>query len=356
MNIHLLCKRYYTNKDLLNDRFGRLYHLPVELSRLGTYVSVVAIDYRNPYNQEMTVEEVVFRTAPTTPFRLFSLPFHLYHNARAAKPDIIIASGDSHIGYIGLRIARRLRAPFVYDVYDYYPAFSGNRIPGMKAMFQAATTNADLVLCVSEALQKRLYPLTQRSLLIPNGVDAMLFRPGGQLEARTKLGLDPGIPIIGFFGSVGPSKGPILVDACRFLHQEMPDLRLLIAGKVEDVAIDFPWITYCGEVPQAAIPQMITACDVVAVPLAHHPQNDVSGSCKIAEYLACARPVVATRVSNHEELFRDAPGSICEPDPYAMAAALRHQLRAPEIAALPEGMTWEAIGQTLHRELISLAG
>lgn len=34
MNIHLLCKRYYTNKDLLNDRFGRLYHLPVQLAQL----------------------------------------------------------------------------------------------------------------------------------------------------------------------------------------------------------------------------------------------------------------------------------------------------------------------------------
>lgn len=44
MNIHLLCKRYYTNKDLLNDRFGRLYHLPVQLARLGAEVSVTAID------------------------------------------------------------------------------------------------------------------------------------------------------------------------------------------------------------------------------------------------------------------------------------------------------------------------
>ena len=92
MNIYLLCKRYYTNKDLLNDQFGRLYHLPVELSRLGADVSVVAIDYRNPYSQEMIVEEVVFRTAPATPFRLFSLPFRLYHDARANKPDIIIQS------------------------------------------------------------------------------------------------------------------------------------------------------------------------------------------------------------------------------------------------------------------------
>jgi hypothetical protein len=44
MKIHLLCKRYYTRKDLIRDRFGRLYHLPVQLSRLGLQVSVTAID------------------------------------------------------------------------------------------------------------------------------------------------------------------------------------------------------------------------------------------------------------------------------------------------------------------------
>ena len=46
MRIYLICKRYYTNKDLIKERFGRLYHLPKEWAANGAEVWVNAIDYR----------------------------------------------------------------------------------------------------------------------------------------------------------------------------------------------------------------------------------------------------------------------------------------------------------------------
>lgn len=352
MKILLLCKRYYTNKDLLQDRFGRLYHLPVELAQLGADVSVAAIDYRNPLSEEMAAEGVLFRTAPATPSRLFSLPFHLNRSAQAAKPDIVIASGDSHIGYIAMHLARRLRAHFVFDVYDYYPAFLGNRIPGMKTLFRLAVTAADRVLCASEALQQRMALLNPRTLLIENGVDRHLFVPADMWAVRASLGLAQDITLIGFFGSIAPSKGPLLIEACRILFDQIPSLKLLLAGKVTGVDINKPWIIYRGELPQETVPALIAACDVVAVPLAKHPQNDLSGACKIAEYLACGKPVVATRVSSHEEIFKDAPGSLCEPNPDDIATAIRRQLTNPEIVSFPEHLSWTYIARTLYDELL----
>ena len=47
MRIHIICKRYYTNKDLIENQFGRLYHLPEQLVKYGAEVWVNAIDYRN---------------------------------------------------------------------------------------------------------------------------------------------------------------------------------------------------------------------------------------------------------------------------------------------------------------------
>jgi hypothetical protein len=35
MRFALLCKRRYTNRDLITDPFGRLYHFPVWLARGG---------------------------------------------------------------------------------------------------------------------------------------------------------------------------------------------------------------------------------------------------------------------------------------------------------------------------------
>lgn len=355
MKILVLCKRYYTNKDLLKDRFGRLYHLPVELSILGVHISVTVIDYRNPHSEEITEKGVLFRTVPATLARLFSLPFHLYRSAQMIRPDIIIASGDSHIGYIAMQLAHRLRARFVFDVYDYYPVFRGNRIPGMKSMFRLAVKAADRVLCTSMALMRRLAPLNSHILLVENGVDNHLFASDDMLNARSKLGLNSAFPLIGYFGSITPTRGPLLVEACRLLHKEIPTLQLMLAGRVSDVIIDEPWIIYQGEMAQDALPLFINACNVVTIPYANDPFNSMTGACKIAEYLACAKPIVVTRVSSHEEIFKDAPGSLCEPNPDDMATAIQRQLTNPEIVSFPEHLSWAYIACTLHDELLAIS-
>jgi glycosyltransferase involved in cell wall biosynthesis len=351
MNIQLLCKRHYTNKDLLRDRFGRLYHLPVQLARCGDSVSVAALDYRSTMQAELAAAGATFFTLPATPARWPKLIPNLYRRTKAFGPDVLIASGDSHIGYIGLKIAQRLGIPFVFDVYDYYPAFAGNRIPGMKAMFRAAVQRADLVLCASRPLLKRLSSRNSNALLIDNGVDRELFAPGNRQEARTKLRLDRKAKIIGYFGSITPSRGPLLIAACETLRQKIPSLRLLLAGPVSNVDIDKTWIDYLGERAQEEVPALIRACDVVTVPYAANSFNSMAGPCKIAEYLACRRPVVATRISGHEEIFYDAPGSLCEPEAHDMAQVLVHQLTDPIVAPFPETLDWEAIGSQLHQSL-----
>ena len=356
MKIHVICKRHYTNKDLLTDRFGRLYHLPVQLAALGAQVSVSAIDYRGRHSHTLEESGVRFQSEPAHPFTLLSVLPRLYSAARNAKPNVIIASGDSHIGYLGLRIARKLSARFVFDVYDDYRVFAGNRIPGLKAMFRSAVQHADLVLCASSPLQDRLRKLNTASLIVPNGVNLDHFGPGDLRLAREAVGADPAATLIGYFGSITPTRGPILIEACSALHKETPSLRLILAGHVRNVVVSASWIDYRGTLPQEAIAPLIRACDVVVIPYAAEPFNSMSGACKIAEYLACGRPVVATRVSSHEELFRDAPGSICEPNAKSMEEALRRQLRNPEIAPFPEDMTWKAIAQTLHRKLTTLIG
>ena len=268
MKIQLLCKRHYTNKDLLNDRFGRLYHLPVQLARCGDSVSVVALDYRSTMQAELEAADATFSTLPATPARWPTLIPNLYRRTKAFAPDVLIASGDSHIGYIGLKMALRLGIPFVFDVYDYYPAFAGNRIPGMKAMFDAAVQRADLILCASRPLLQRLSSSNSNILLIENGVDRELFAPGNMQEARIKLRLDQKAKIVGYFGSITPSRGPLLIAACEILRQEIPSLRLLLAGPVSKVDIDKPWIDYLGERAQEDVPALIRACDVVTVPYA----------------------------------------------------------------------------------------
>lgn len=347
MKLHLLCKRHYTGKDLIRDRFGRLYHLPVQLSRLGVEVGVTPIDYRHSIAERHALEGVIFRTLPATPMRLPGSLVGLRRALRADPPDILLASGDSHIGYLGLRLARGLGIPFGFDVYDYYPAFAGNRIPGMKTLFRQAVSGSDLVLCASIPLMERLAPLNAGRLLVENGVDRQCFAPMDQTEARSRLGIDPDIPVIGYFGSIQPARGPLLIDACRQLRATRPTLTLLLAGPVSRVPMDEPWIRYLGEVEQDDVPALIAACDLVAIPYADDAFNAMCGACKIAEYLSCGKPVVATDIAGHREVFRAVPRSLCRPDPADMAEAIRRQLDQPQVAPFPAHLEWEAIAQTL---------
>ncbi len=354
MKLHLLCKRRYTSKDLVRDGFGRLYHLPVQLNRLGIEVCVTAIDYRNAVSERRELEGVVFRTLPASPSRLVGSLIALRRRLHADPPDIVLASGDSHIGYLGLRLARGLGIPFVFDVYDYYPTFAGNRIPGMKTLFGKAVEGADLVLCASIPLMDRLAMLNSARMLIDNGVDRRLFAPMDRAAARLRLGIGNKTPVIGYFGSVLPTRGPLLIDACRELRRERPSLTLLLAGTVSGVDLSENWIHHLGESPQQIVPGLISACDVVTVPYANDAFNSMSGACKIAEYLSCGKPVVATDIAGHRESFRNAPQSLCRPDPADMAEAIRRQLDHPQVAPFPPNLEWEAIADVLSDALTAL--
>ena len=354
MKILFLCKRYYTNKDLIGDRFGRLFHLPIQLSRLGATVSVVALDYRNVSSVSERIGDVTFRAVPTRLARMPRLLQELREFVRLFQPDIVIASGDSHIGLMGKRLAFSAHANFVFDVYDYYPAFVGNRIPGMRAMFHSTVRQADLVLCASHPLRARLSGKYQKALVVENGVDRELFGPKSKKAARGALGLADHAPTLGYFGSITPTRGPLLFAAVDRLTDEFPELRVLLSGKVSGVDIDRSFINYMGELPQSKVPTLIAACDVVTIPYASDPFNDMAGPCKIAEYLACQRPVIATRVAGHELAFNDVPESLCDPEPGDMARALRQQLESPRVAEFPSNLDWAEIARRLRDELTSL--
>jgi glycosyltransferase involved in cell wall biosynthesis len=351
MRALFICKRYYTNKDLLADKFGRLYHLPKELTKLGAEVNLQAIDYRNARSEGFSEHCLRFQTVPAVSIKLMAVPIHLYQASKTFSPDLIIASGDSHLGFLGLLIARKLNVPFVFDVYDYYPAFKGNRIPGFKPMFHSSVRRADLVLCASGPLEQKLKPINQRTLLVENGVDTALFRPLDMNEARRALGLTADGLYVGYFGTIEPSRGPLLLEAARLLREGRPELRLLLAGEVRGVDLSAPWITHYGNVPQEQVPRLINACDVVTIPYASSPFNDHCGACKIAEYLACDKPVVVTAVSDHRELFRNAEYGLCEPNSESLKEALLKQIHFPKRPEFPDRLSWLNVAKKLYSHL-----
>jgi glycosyltransferase involved in cell wall biosynthesis len=357
MKFALLCKRYYTNKDLLKDRFGRLYHLPVQLGARGHEGCVLAVDYRSNESAALRAENVAFRSLPFRPHRPIAALRRVYRRLGKFRPDIVIASGDTHLGFLGLVLARRLGVPFAFDVYDDYTAFASRRIPGMKWLFYQVVRRADLVICANPILCARLSSSNPSACVIENGVDPALFHPMEKSMARSALGLPGDETVIGFFGSIDTNRGvDTLIEAGRRLRREIPNLRILLAGH-DSLKLDFtdPGIDYRGALPQEQVPRLISACDAVVIPYHEDQQVSVSNACKIAEYLACGVPIVATRVSDHAEILAQAPQGLCRPgDPDDLARAIRLQLHAPQRVDFTEQLSWRNLAERLDQSLCAL--
>ncbi len=176
--------------------------------------------------------------------------------------------------------------------------------------------------------------------------------------ARSALGLPQDETVIGFFGSIDTNRGvDTLIDAGRRLRREIPNLRILLAGH-DSLKLDLtgPGIDYRGALPQEQVPHLIGACDVVVIPYHEDQQVSVSNACKIAEYLACGVPIVATRVSDHAEILALAPQGLCKPDDVEdLARAIRQQLRFPQRLAFDRTLAWKDLGERLDERLGSLS-
>jgi glycosyltransferase involved in cell wall biosynthesis len=357
MKFCLLCKRYYTNKDLITDRFGRLYHLPAQLSKLGHSGFVAAADYRNSTVKKLQIPGVVFYSLPFSTLNCFTFFSKTYRRLQRFNPDILIASGDSYIGAVGFLYARFLGIPFIFDVYDDYTAFESNKIPGMKTLFYYSIRKADLITTASAPLQRLISQFNKSVVTIENGTDLSIFKPIPWDYARSILSIKKDKKVIGFFGSIEKKRGvETLMEAISLLKASYSNLVLLMAGKNNlQLKLNNPYIDYRGMVAQEKIPLFINACDVVVIPYLSNKLEEMTNACKIAEYLACSVPVVATRVSNHAEIFSDALQGICKPgDAQDMARAIRFQLETPQLVNFSKNLTWEHLGEKLSDALEKL--
>lgn len=354
MRVALLCKRYYTNRDLIDDRFGRLFHLPIQLKKLGHPGIVVAADYRNRRSLRTEIEDVPFVALPLSLMALPKFVANAYAEIKRFRPDVVLASGDIHFGAIGYAIARRLGRPFAFDVYDDYSAFASRKIPGMGHVFEYVLRKADLVITASSPLAQYVESYNTTVTVVENGIDPTVFKSLNKVAAREALGIDTDKLVIGFFGSIAAKRGvEILIQAVERLLPTLPKMSLLLAG-TNTLQLDLgrSFIDFRGMVPQKTVPTLINACDVVVIPYLHDRQVDMSNACKIAEYVACGVPIVTTRVSNFAEIFAAAPQAVCEPnDCLSMAAAILKQLDDPQQLPVKQDYSWAALAARLSRAL-----
>lgn len=359
MKILLICKRRYTNRDLITEKFGRLFHFPHGFATAGDTVCVLAADYAGERCEEYSLDGMQIFSVPLRIQRLLSYFKTIISLTWRFSPDVIVGSGDSHFGYIALWLARLSGAKFIFDVYDPYYSFGSNKIPGLKILFWRAIKSADMVLCANKNLQKILQQYNSKVEFFPNGVDLELFKPRSKQACREKYDIDKDTKVIGYFGSMEEMRGIAdLVKACELRYQNIP-VKLLLAGKGFKKEYERPFVDYRGDIPQAVVAELIAACDVVCLPYRRTLQIDFGNSCKTAEYLASQVPIVTTDADNfllnYPALADSDDLAVCRAgDASALADAIIWQLEHRRVVQQKVYESWDDLGCRLKAAVDTL--
>jgi glycosyltransferase involved in cell wall biosynthesis len=349
LKILFLAKRRYTNKDAFRERFGRVYQLPLHWAKAGHNVELALLDYRGMRGLETSTDGFLAKTIPMANARS---PFRLRAQARAFRPDVVVASGDCFVGFAGLHLAKAIKTRFVFDVYDDYSSFGAYRaFLGWDAMGKLIR-RSDHCFYASHFLAHH-NSFGARHAVVPNGVDSEIFHPIAMKSARAQIGIeDPDAKLIGYFGSMESDRGiDDLITAVGQLHGIDPSIRLLLCGRpTKNMRLLPDWADYRGSVPHTSIPDYLNACNVVTLPYRRSQMMDMGASCKIAEYLLCNRPLAATStpnlVANFPKQAAELDQTLSRPsDPIDLARVIASQLQQPRIVSRPEEHTWRVISK-----------
>jgi glycosyltransferase involved in cell wall biosynthesis len=171
------------------------------------------------------------------------------------------------------------------------------------------------------------------------GVDTALFAPPADRAAREELR-------IVCVGSLEEKKGQrFLLDACALLRERgVPFECVLVGGGASREALERQIVEreldasvrLLGPQPRDTVLELVRDADVVVLPSIVTSSGKMEGiPVALMEALACARPVVATRISGVPELVVDGETGLLVPqrDAPALADALARLHAEPELGA-----------------------
>jgi glycosyltransferase involved in cell wall biosynthesis len=175
---------------------------------------------------------------------------------------------------------------------------------------------SDAVICPSDVTRQFLVSLgveKHKITVIPNGGSPDDFYPT-PLPARD----NQRIPTLLYIGTLADWQGlEIIIKAMPQIIQQRPaHLRIvgrgrsrqrkILAKQIRKLGLD-EHVSLEGAVPHHQVADIIASADVCLAPLALNDRNVTQGCCpiKIIEYMACARPIVASNLPVVRELVRE---------------------------------------------------
>lgn len=271
--------------------------------------------------------------------------------ARGGRADAVLAlSPPLTLGLTGWAVARRRKAPLVFNIQDVYPDVAIELdvlthpilVRVARRLERFCYDRADAVTVLSDELRDNVADKIGRAdkvHVIPNFVDVERISPGPRDNSyREEFGLQ-GKTVVMYAGNVGLSQSlDLLIHAASALTDEK-DLVFVINGQgaarrdLERRAAGLPNVRFVDMQPEPRLPEVLAAADVHVVALkAGLARSSVPS--KTYSILAAGRPIIASVDVGSEiaHIVESAGAGVAVPpeDAEAFTKAVRTLVDAPD--------------------------
>lgn len=321
MNVFVLTSRYTATRDIIGEDFGRQTRIFEALGKLGHKIDFFVADYLKHENKNLKLHGINVTIRSFGIFYFFRFLKNLNRALKNKKYGVLIATSDPLWGIIGYIFTKIHKIRFIYDLHDNYEVYFAYKLPFFRFIDSYVIKKADIITTVSYSLKEKIKPKRKKNVfVIQNGADLKLFKPMDKLKCRNSLNLPKNAKLIVYTGSIQRLQGiDLLVEVFNELKNEIKNLKLVIAGrffKGEEKKIDLKQkgIIYLKSLPQKDIAKLINASDVAVVP---NPENAFTKYCfpyKVIEYMACNKPIVATKIGDVKKILEKYPDALCIPN------------------------------------------
>ena len=363
MKILIVCKRQYTNRDLLDDSYGRLFEIPEELSKIGNEVKGITISYRKKKEGSFNPKNVIWHSVNGYPFISFFKVFNAIDDIiMEFRPDVVWASSDAFIISIATKVCNKKKVPIVIDFYDNYESFNLTKFPFVKSLLRKSCRKSSGITTVTTTLSNFIYRnyKTQSIPIIEIGNAASSdFFPKDKKTARNHLGLPADGLLIGTAGALDKSRGiDILFKAFGELRKRHKSLFLVVAGPRDNTINDFPKenIIDLGILEPSLVSFLFSSLDIAVI---CNEDSEFGRYCypqKYEEIVACHIPVLAANVGELSLKLAHSPNNIFDSkNPMDLCKKLELLLNSPTLSQKETPtVTWQERADMLNKFLSNL--
>jgi colanic acid biosynthesis glycosyl transferase WcaI len=248
------------------------------------------------------------------------------------RPDVVIATSPQLlVGLSGWWVARRKRAPFIFEVRDLWPESlvavglgSDNSLMhrSLSKIAGFLYRKCDRIVVVSPAFKDYLieqwHVPAEKIFIIENGVEQNLFSPNTAGDVRRELGVEDKF-VVCYVGTMGMAHGlETVVEAAARLRDTDPQVVFLLIGEGADkerikAMAELRGLTnlrFIGQQPREKIPSYICASDACLVLLKKTELFKTVIPTKMLEFMSCARPVILGVDGQARKILEDAQAGI----------------------------------------------